>query len=104
MRALAVVDVLPGNEARAALSDLGDAADLDPLADFESAHVAGLNFSRSWGLLALHRLTGDLAFRDAFLAHWESHYARPEYWRDDYAQHSHWIPQFGLLGLFMADR
>ena len=103
-RALVLTEVLPGSERDAWLAEwLPDEPTLEPLTEFGSAHAAGLNFSRAWGLSALYGATGDERYRDLWLDHVETHLGQPEYWREDYQSHSHWIPQFGILAIDLID-
>jgi len=102
-QALAITTLLPASERDAWLADwLPDDPSLSPIEDPSRAHSAGLNFSRSWGLWALHRATGDRRYRDLWLDHMEAHLARPDLWREDYQAHSHWIPQFGVLAIALT--
>lgn len=74
-------------------------------------HHHGLNFSRAWGLWALHAATAsgetghqtrDKAspgYLDAYAAHFRATYGTPRLWRGSYEGVGHWVPQFGLLAL-----
>jgi hypothetical protein len=64
-----------------------------------SAHAAGLNFSRAWGVYAAYRLTEDTTYRDIFADLLFSHVDLPQLWLDDYLRHSHWVPQFGIFAI-----
>jgi hypothetical protein len=75
---------------------------LSPLTMFPTIHSAGLNFSRSWGLWTLYQHTKDPAFRDLYVKHIVTHMDMPQYWRDDYRKHGHWIPQFGIYGMALS--
>lgn len=72
---------------------------IEPIGDAKSVHQAGLNFSRSWGLWPLYRMTGEQRFLEAYLRHFDGTFARPDIWNGDYANLSHWVAQFGMLGL-----
>jgi hypothetical protein len=99
-----IAEVLPADEAADWLLDaLPDPWDLTPLTDAPSPHVAGLNFSRTWGLYALWEATGDVALRDLYIAHMDAMMARPELWAEDYWSYSHWVAQFGVYGLALTD-
>jgi hypothetical protein len=99
-----LVEVLPADEAADWLLDaLPDPWDLPPLIDAPSPHVAGLNFSRTWGLHALWEATGDDALRDLYIAHIDAMMARPELWAEDYQRYSHWVAQFGVYGLALTE-
>ncbi|MEE8125090.1 MAG: hypothetical protein V3T42_04685, partial [Nitrospirales bacterium] len=63
---------------------------------------AGLNFSRAWGLWTLFQSTGHQAYRDMYVNHILTHMALPQYWRDDYQKHSHWVPQFGIYAIALS--
>ncbi len=102
-RTFALLRVLPESERDAFLADwLPDSPLLDPITSPGSAHAAGLNFSRAWGLWAVYEATGDVRWRDLWLDHVQTHLGLPDYWREDYQAHSHWIPQFGVLAISMA--
>jgi hypothetical protein len=66
-------------------------------------HHHGLNFSRAWGLWALHAASGSAAAKRAYLeayaAHFCATYDRPMLWRGSYEGVGHWVPQFGMLAL-----
>ena len=99
-----LVEVLPADESAAWLEDaLPDPWDLPPLIDAPSPHVAGLNFSRTWGLHALWQATGDEALRDLYIAHIDAMMLRTELWAEDYASYSHWVAQFGVYGLALTE-
>ncbi len=73
-----------------------------PLTVFPTSHSAGLNFSRSWSLWALWQHTKDPAFRDGYCNHIVTHMDMPQYWRDDYRNHGHWVPQFGIYAIALS--
>ena len=99
-----IVEVLPSDEAADWLADaLPEPWDLPPLTDAPSPHIAGLNFSRTWGLHALWRATGDSALRDLYIAHIDVMMSRPELWAEDYYSYSHWVAQFGVYGLALTE-
>ena len=104
-RALTVLEILPGEQSADWLaSELPGPGEfeLEPLCAPEPAHVAGLNFSRAWGLWALWEASGDTHYRDLFVEHVWGHVAQPEYWAQDYGAHSHWIAQFGIHAIWMS--
>ncbi len=102
-RALALLRILPGSERSAFLEEwLPDTPALTPITEPSTPHLAGLNFSRGWGLWGVYEATGDPRWRDLWLAHVQGHLARPEYWREDYDAHSHWIPQFGVMAIALS--
>ena len=100
-RVLALAAALPPAERAELQAELQDGppADLVPLVEPAPAHVAGLNFSRAFGLWAAFEATGDSRWRDAYVEHVEAHMAQPAFWAEDYLAHSHWIPQFGVYAL-----
>jgi hypothetical protein len=65
-------------------------------------HVAGLNFSRTWGLWSIWEATGILAYRDLYRAHIDKEMAQPQYWNARYGNYSHWVAQFGVYGLALS--
>jgi hypothetical protein len=104
-RALAVLSVLPPEQTAAWLeAELPEpgAFELAPLCEPAPAHVAGLNFSRAWGLWALWQASGEPHYRDLYVEHVWGHVAQPGYWAEDYWAHSHWIAQFGVHAIWMS--
>jgi len=75
---------------------------LSPLTMFPTAHSAGLNFSRSWGLWTLFHVTQDPMFRGLYTNHVVTHMDMPQYWGDDYRKHGHWVPQFGIYAIALS--
>jgi hypothetical protein len=99
-RLLALVRVLPADEAAAWLAGfVPDEVVLAPLTMPTTAHSAGLDFSRAWGLHALWRETGDPAHLHLYLDHVETWMARPAYWAMDYDNYAHWVAQFGVYAI-----
>lgn len=99
-RARLIITALTGEEARAwAEYGIPEGFVLEPITEPSLPHVAGLNFSRAWDLLDLYEVSGDRSFRMMYIEHIETHMAMPRYWRDDYDQHSHWVPQFGVYAI-----
>jgi hypothetical protein len=74
-----------------------------PVTQPSSWHHHGLNFSRGWGLWALHVASGSararLGFLEAYVAHFRATYEVPALWRGPYHGVGHWVPQFGMLAL-----
>lgn len=64
-----------------------------------NAHLYGKNFSRAWGLAALHAATGDARYRSLYCAHLDAGYARWDAMKEDYMAVGHWVAQFGMLAL-----
>jgi hypothetical protein len=71
--------------------------------DIRTAHQAGLNFSRAWGCHAAWQMTGEEAHRDDYVGLVMSHAAMPNFWRDDYDRHAHWVAQFGTFAVAMTE-
>jgi hypothetical protein len=104
-RAMLVLSVLPPAQTSDWLTAELPAAgefDLEPLCDPSPAHVAGLNFSRAWGLWSLWQASGDTHYRDLYVEHVVTHVAQPTHWADDYWAHSHWIAQFGVHAIWLS--
>ncbi len=102
-RALLITTVLSPEESRAWVeANVPRTLELHPLTTITGAHPAGLSFSRSWGLWALYRASGERRFRDLYIDHLETHLAMPEYWAENYDYYSHWVPQFGVFGIAMS--
>ena len=75
---------------------------LVPLREAHTSHSAGLNFSRAWGLWTLFQVTGHQIYREMYVDHIATHMASPQYWRDDYMKHGHWVPQFGIYAIALS--
>ena len=75
---------------------------LVPLTTFSTPHSAGLNFSRSWSLWTLFQYTQDPVFRGLYAHHIVTHMGMPQYWREDYRTHGHWVPQFGIYAIALS--
>lgn len=99
-RLLALARVLPPEEAAAWLADfVPSPLALAPLTMPSTAHSAGLDFSRAWGLFALWQATGDLEHLHLYLDHVEAWMAVPQYWAMDYDNYAHWVAQFGVYAI-----
>jgi hypothetical protein len=102
-RCRALLTILsPGDSSTWLASYQSASVAFSPLTMFPTIHSAGLNFSRSWGLWTLYQHTKDPAFRDLYVKHIVTHMDMPQYWRDDYRKHGHWIPQFGIYGMALS--
>jgi hypothetical protein len=66
-------------------------------------HSAGLNFSRAWGSFGAWVLTGRQGYRDDFARLVMTHVNLPQYWRENYLDHAHWVPQFGVFAIALTD-
>lgn len=102
-RARTIVTVMPSDEAADWMVDfLPQTLSLPPLTSFPNPHQAGQNFSRSWGLWALWEASGDVRYRNSYIAHVTTHMAQPEYWAENYSYYSHWVAQFGVYGVALS--
>jgi hypothetical protein len=104
-RAMLVLSVLPAAQTQAWLAaelPTPDEFELSPLCEPSPAHVAGLNFSRAWGLWSLWQASGDTHYRDLYVEHVWTHVAQPAYWAEDYWAHTHWIAQFGVHAIWLS--
>jgi len=102
-RTRAIISILPHEESEAWYRTFySKALSLSPLRTAPTPHSAGLNFSRSWGLWALFKATGDERYRDMYVNHIVTHMESPQYWRDDYKEYSHWVPQFGIYAIALS--
>jgi len=97
VRAYALRRILPDEASW--LADVPEDPDLPPVTEITSAHVAGLNFSRAWGLWTLTATTGDERWRDVYLEHLQWHLDHPEYWAENYDLYAHWVAQFGVYAI-----
>lgn len=75
---------------------------LKPVAHPQRAHHYALNFSRAWSLFALYEATLDERLLEGYLDHMECTLLRPSWWRGDYREVAHWVPQFGIFALQRA--
>lgn len=75
---------------------------MEPLLTAPTPHSAGLNFSRAWTFWTLYECTKEPKFRDLYVNHILTHLDLPEYWRDHYRKHAHWIPQFGIYAIALS--
>ena len=102
-RGRALLTILPPEESSKWLvSHQHGCRELSPLTMFPTAHSAGLNFSRSWGLWTLFQHTQDPVFRGLYANHVVTHMEMPQYWGDDYRKHGHWVPQFGIHAIALS--
>ncbi len=102
-RCRALLTILPLPESQNWLkSSVPENWNIPPVTRPSTPHAAGLNFSRSWGLWTLFQYTRDPLFRDLYANHIVTHMERPEYWRDDYRKHGHWVPQFGIYVIALS--
>ncbi|MEY2884930.1 MAG: hypothetical protein RL490_2654 [Pseudomonadota bacterium] len=98
--AWAVSKVLKGDDYAAWLARfLPPSALFTPVAEANSDHENGLNFSRAWGYWRLYALTGEPAYADAYARHFDATYRDPALWKGDYGSVGHWVPQFGMMAI-----
>ncbi|MDH5216699.1 MAG: DUF2891 domain-containing protein [Gammaproteobacteria bacterium] len=69
---------------------------------FSTAHEGGLNYSRSWGLWALYRLTNNERYKKSWLEHMEYMSQNMNSWKHEYRKYGHWLGQFGLFSYRIA--
>ncbi|HWB75124.1 MAG TPA: DUF2891 family protein [Nannocystaceae bacterium] len=103
-RAMTIVTIAePATSAAWLATWLGD-VELAPLgvAEVTDAHLAGVNFSRAWGLWHLWLATGDPHWRELYVAHIEAHMALPELWAENYGAYAHWVAQFGVHAIALS--
>ena len=102
-RARCLLAILPAQQAQRWLRAwIPQDHSLAPLGPSRSAHQAGLNFSRAWGLWALWSATGDEHWRTLYAAHIRAHMEQPAFWAEDYERFSHWVPQFGIYAIALS--
>jgi len=75
---------------------------LEPMSIAPTPHSAGLNFSLAWGFWTLFACTGNEIYRKLYADHIVTHVKQPQYWRDDYRKHAHWVPQFGIYAIALS--
>jgi hypothetical protein len=75
---------------------------LDPIHNPASVHQAGLNFSRAWGLWNLYSRTADPSYLRSYLLHFKETFENTRYWKGDYYEVGHWVPQFGMLAIMVT--
>ncbi len=102
-RTRAILTILPQGESQAWLKAFyTNKLSLTPMKRAHTPHSAGLNFSRAWTFWTLYICTGDEDYRNLYVDHIVTHMQLPEYWRDDYQKHAHWVPQFGIYALVLS--
>jgi hypothetical protein len=97
--AMVLLTVLPPADTATYIAELPQTYPITPLVDFPLVHMAGLNFSRSWGLHTLWLGTGDDDYRLASQDHIRTHYSFPPFWGQNEPLYAHWVPQFGIYGI-----
>jgi hypothetical protein len=78
-----------------------------PVAQADSDHEFGLNFSRAWGLWDMYAKSGRADVAKAYAAHFNRGFAPDSNWRGSYMAVGHWVAQFGMFAsqpLFGPDK
>jgi hypothetical protein len=102
-RTRAILSILPKEESLPWYeSYYPDGLFMEPLCVASTPHSAGLNFSRAWSFWTLFQFTQDPKFRDMYANHIVTHINLPDCWRDDYRNHAHWVPQFGIYAIALS--
>jgi hypothetical protein len=102
-RTRAILSILPPDESQPWLTSFyRNECFLEPMSIAPTTHSAGLNFSRAWGFWTLFVCTGNEAYRKFYADHIVTHIKQPQYWRDDYRKHAHWVPQFGIYAIALS--
>jgi len=70
-----------------------------PVAQADSDHEFGLNFSRAWGLWDMCDKSGRADVAKAYAAHFNRGFAPDTNWRGSYMAVGHWVAQFGMFAL-----
>lgn len=102
-RTRTILTILPPDEAQNELTSFyREGCCLDPIRLVSTPHSAGLNFSRAWGFWTLFACTGNEVYRKQYVDHIVTHMNSPQFWRDDYRKHAHWVPQFGIYAIALS--
>ena len=112
MRADALLNVVSGAQGM-----IGNIAMPAPVIDLSGpafgghpsqGHLAGLNFSRAWGLWSLYKSLGDKGARDLYAGHILAQFNQKSRWHSApngvfdktmYDYFGHWVPQFGIRAI-----
>jgi hypothetical protein len=70
-----------------------------PVAQADSDHEFGLNFSRAWGLWDMYDKSGRADVAKAYAAHFNRGFRPDTNWRGSYMAVGHWVAQFGMFAL-----
>jgi hypothetical protein len=102
-RTRAILSILPPDESQTWLTSFNpNQYFLEPMSIAPTPHSAGLNFSRAWGFWTLFACTGNEIYRKLYADHIVTHLKQPQYWRENYRQHAHWVPQFGIYAIALS--
>lgn len=104
LAALVLAAAAPDTPAWSAIARAHAGHELTPVRRFPTAHAGGLNFSRAWGLWALHAGPHhDPASARRLRASYDDHVrhmlAESDGWSRDYRRYGHWVAQFGVFAL-----
>ena len=101
-RVLAVLTVMPQPEVAPWVRQvLEGRPELAPLGEAPLATHAALNFSRSWGLWALYRATGDAGYKRAYAEHIMTQMDTAR-WERLHEQDRAWVAEFGVYAIDMS--
>jgi Protein of unknown function (DUF2891) len=70
-----------------------------PVAQVDSDHEFGLNFSRAWGLWDMYDKSGRADVAKAYAAHFDRGFSPDTNWRGSYMAVGHWVAQFGMFAV-----
>jgi hypothetical protein len=70
-----------------------------PVAQADSDHEFGLNFSRAWGLWDMYDKSGRADVARAYAAHFDRGFSPDTNWRGSYMAVGHWVAQFGMFAV-----
>ncbi|WP_055446015.1 DUF2891 family protein [Lacinutrix mariniflava] len=76
--------------------------------NLEPAHKAGLVISKSWGYWLMYHHTGEIRYKDAFIAHNDQVFQYLKIQQDNdpityFTYLSHWVPNFGVFGFKLVE-
>lgn len=100
---LALVAWLAHAHASSAHYILGAVARYQPLpeASMPTVHSAGLNFSRSWGVIAAYNLTRSPVWLRRFQYVFGYEMRLGDIWHGPYLEYAHWVAQFGVFAAWL---
>ena len=73
---------------------------------FQPSHKAGLVITKSWGYWLMYHHTGNVIYKDAFIAHndFVFQFLKTQQNNANYfTRYSHWVPNFGVFGLKLVE-
>lgn len=74
-----------------------------PENNMAAIHSAGLNFSRSWGDIAVYNLTGSAQWLARFTRLFDYEMRLNDIWAGSYYLYAHWVAQFGVFGVWLKN-